>query len=119
MAEEQWDSREVVTGDLRRADCSCFLSASVKRCLVARREWGRILFSLGSFHAFEFPRIVFAGNSSRCIKTAVFEGHSYYRSLPLPILGHFLASLPKQLILQALELVAVCNASRILMHDAA
>ena len=38
----------------------------------------------------EFPRIVFAGNSSQCIKTAANEGRDYYHSLPVPILGRFL-----------------------------
>jgi hypothetical protein len=40
MAKEQWDSREVVTGDLRRSDCSCFLNASVTRFTkVEEAKW--------------------------------------------------------------------------------
>src|SRR5215204_1985762 len=42
--------------------------------------------------AFEFPRMRFAGNSSRCIKPAATEGHDYYRSIPAPILGRVLPS---------------------------
>src|SRR5829696_6052991 len=62
MAKEQWDSREGVAGDLRRADCSCFLNAGVGRCFVARKDCGRILFSLGSFHIFGFAIMNFGGS---------------------------------------------------------
>jgi hypothetical protein len=44
--------------------------------------------------ATEFPRISFAGNSSRCIKTAVAEEHDYYCSLPALTLGSVLLSQP-------------------------
>jgi hypothetical protein len=41
----------------------------------------------------EFPRIEFAGNSSPCIKTEAAEGHDYYRSPSLLIIGHVFALL--------------------------
>jgi hypothetical protein len=67
----------------------------------------------------EFPRIVIGGNSPRCIKTEAAEGHGYYRSLLLPILGSVLPSQPKRSVLPSLGLAAVCNADRILMQGAA
>ena len=33
--------------------------------------------ALALFFAAEFPRIVFAGNSSHCIKTAADKGHDF------------------------------------------
>jgi hypothetical protein len=67
----------------------------------------------------EFPRIVFGGNSPRCIKTDASEGHDYCRSLPMRPLGSVLPSHLKRSALLSLEFAAVCNVSRILMHDAA
>src|SRR5215208_7912134 len=68
---------------------------------------------------FEFPRIVFAGNSSQCIKTEADEEHDYYRSLLLPILGSVLPSQFESSVLPSLRLAAACNAGRILMQTAA
>ena len=42
----------------------------------------------------QFPRIIFAGNSSQCIKTEAVKGHSYERSLPSSMLGSILLSQP-------------------------
>jgi hypothetical protein len=66
-----------------------------------------------------FPRIEFGGNSPHCIKTEAAKGHNYYPSLPALILSSVLLSQPKRSILMSLELAAVCNVARILMHDAA
>jgi hypothetical protein len=53
------------------------------------------------------------------MKTAVYEGHQYYRRLPMLNLYSGLPSQPKKLILSPLELAVACNARRIIMHDAA
>ena len=63
--------------------------------------------------------MVIAGNSSRCIKTVAAEGDNHYHSLPAPTLGRFLPSHTKRSLLSSLEIAAVCNAGRILMHMAA
>jgi hypothetical protein len=55
----------------------------------------------------EFPKIIFAGNSSRCIKTAIYEGHQYYRSLPMLNLYSGLPSQPKKLISRHLSLLSL------------
>ena len=43
-------------------------------------------FAVASRASPEFPRIVFAGNSSPCIKTASALGHHYHHRLPAPTL---------------------------------
>jgi hypothetical protein len=63
--------------------------------------------------------MLFGGNSPRCIKTDASEGHGYYRSLLLRVLGSVLPPQPKRSSHLSLELAAVCNVVRILMHDAA
>jgi len=67
----------------------------------------------------EFPRTLFAGNSSHCIKTEATEGHDYYRSLSVLILASVWASQLKRSILKSLGLAAACNAGRILMQNPA
>ena len=61
----------------------------------------------------------FAGNSSRCIKTARSEGHDHYRNIPVPNLGSVLPSQLKRSLLSSLKLVAACNVDRILMRKVA
>jgi len=75
--------------------------------------------SPSSFHASEFPRIEFGGNSSNCIKTAASEGHDYYHSLPASTLGSVLPFQSKRTPLSLLGLAAVCNVGRIIMHTVA
>src|SRR5215211_254340 len=74
---------------------------------------GRGLTAPALFMPSEFPRIVFAGNSSHCIKTGVIEGHVHHRCLHILILGGFLPSQPKRSTLPSLEIAAVCVESRI------
>ena len=52
----------------------------------------RLLSGAPSLRRFEFPRTIFAGNSSRCIKREVEEGQDYYFSLSVPILSSVLPS---------------------------
>jgi hypothetical protein len=70
-------------------------------------------------YASEFPRIEFAGNSSRCIKLAVEEGQDLYFSLPVPIFRNVLPFQPKRSALPSLGIATGCSAGRILMHAAA
>jgi len=67
----------------------------------------------------EFPRIVFAGNSSQCIKLEVEERQDYYFSLSVSIFRNVLPFHSKRSALPSLEIAIDCNMERILMHDAA
>src|SRR5215217_8118814 len=55
-----------------------------------------------SVPAAQFPRIIFGGNSSHCIKLEVGEGQDYCRSHLAPILGSVLPSYAKRSTLQTL-----------------
>src|SRR5215216_512874 len=68
-------------------------------------------------HLREFPRTLFAGNSSGCIKNSGKRRRDYYRSHPAPSLGSVFASQPKRSALSSLGLAAVCNIGRILMQN--
>jgi hypothetical protein len=43
-------------------------------------------------YKYGFPRIVFAENSSQCIKTGMVEGYARHCSLPMSIYGRVLPS---------------------------